>query len=252
MTPYFSQRTFAWMKNKNKQVAKIAGILIILGMIAGILSVVPVVERDNFLNEVYPNKNQVFTGAVFQFFLVPVYVAFPLLLYPILKQYNKTLSIGFVGFRFMAATFQILGIILLPIFVFLSEKYASASPADMAIYESAGDSLRLFRDLTNHLGVILATGLGNLLLYSILYREKLIPKWVSIWGFSGNIIFMTASFLILFQLIDVISTEYGLMSAPLIIQEIVLSIWLITKGLAIKVNSPLFNTNPPDGVSATP
>lgn len=225
------------MAYKNRNQIRIAGGLIILGIIIGILSIVPSVESDKFLEEVYPNKNQVLTGGIFQFFLVPIYVGFSLLLYPILKQYSKSLSIGFVGFRFMAATFQLSGIILLPIFVLLSQEYSSASTSEIAIYESAGDMLRLFRDLTNHLGVILATGLGNILFYIILYKEKLVPKWITIWGFLGNIIIMVASFLIIFQLIEVISTEYGLMSIPLVVQEIVLAIWLLTKGLIIKTNA---------------
>ena len=137
----------------------------------------------------------------------------------------------------MAATFQLSGIILLPIFVLLSQEYSSASTSEIVIYESVGDMLRLFRDLTNHLGVIIATGLGNILFYMILYKEKLVPKWVTIWGFLGNIIIMIASFLIIFQLIEVVSTEYGLMSIPLVVQEIVLAIWLLTKGLIIKTNA---------------
>lgn len=225
------------MENRNKQISKIAGILIILGIITGMLSIVPAVESSKFLEEVNPYKNQVLTGGIFQFFLVPIYVGFSLLLYPILKQFSKTLSIGFIGFRFMAATFQLIGIILLPIFVLLSQEYSLASSSDIAIYESAGDMLRLFRDLTNHLGVILATGLGNILFYFILYKEKLVPKWISIWGFLGNIVIMLASFLIIFQLIEVISPEYGLMSIPLVVQEIVLAIWLLTKGLTIKTNA---------------
>lgn len=225
------------MENRNKQISKIAGILIILGIITGILSIVPSVESSKFLEEVYPNKNQVLTGGIFQFFLVPIYVGFSLLLYPILKQYNKILSIGFLGFRFMAATFQLIGIILLPIFVLLSQEYSSASLSDIVIYESIGDMLRLSRDLINHLGVILASGLGNLLFYLILYREKFVPKWLSIWGFLGNIIIMGASFFIMFQLIEVVSTEYGLMSIPLVVQELVLAIWLLTKGMKIKTNA---------------
>ena len=219
------------MKLKNKQVSRIAGVLIILGIIFGILSIVPSVECKGFLEEVYPNRNQILIGAIFQSFLVPIYVGFSLLLYQTLKEFSETLTIGFVGFRFMAGAFQIIGIVLLPLFVFLSQEYLKSNPTDITFYESAGDLLRLSRDLTNHLGVILATGLGNLLFYLILYRERLIPRWLSFWGFLGNIVIMVASFLIMFQVIEVISTEYGLMSIPLVIQEIVLALWLLTKGL---------------------
>jgi len=225
----------------NKQISRIAGALIIIGIITGILSIVPSVESENFLKEVSLNKNQVLTGAVFQFCLVPIYIGFSLLLYPILRQFDRTLSVGFVGFRFMAGAFQLIGIILLPIFILLSQKYSTVSPSDITIYESAGDVLRLLRDLTNHLGVILATGLGNILLYLILYKEKLVPKWLSLWGFLSNTLIMAASFLIIFQLIEVVSIEYGMMSIPLVLQEIVLAIWLIIKGLNLKPITNMLN-----------
>ncbi len=227
--------------NSNNKISKIAGTLIILGIISGILSIVSSVESDNFLNEVYPNKNRVLIGGIFQFLLVPIYIGFSLVLYPVLKKYNKTLSIGFVGFRIMAGVFQLLGIILLPIFILLSQKFLAQTNTDLMLYETIGEILKLFRDLTNHLGVILATGLGNLLLYYILFKGKLIPVWLSIWGIIGNALIMIASFLLLFELIEVISTEYGIMTIPLVLQEVVLAIWLIAKGLKLSTTQIVNN-----------
>lgn len=221
----------------NKKTSRIAGGLIILGIIAGILSVVPSIESEDFLEKVYPNKNQVLTGAIFQFFLVPIYIGFSLILYQVLRNYNKTLAIGFVGFRIMAGVFQLIGIILLPISILLSQKYLTQTSSELAFYETAGEFLHLFRDLTNHLGVILATGLGNLLLYYIFYKGKHIPVWLSLWGIIGNTLIMLASFLILFQLIEVVSPEYGIMAIPLVLQELVLAIWLIIKGLKLPMTT---------------
>jgi hypothetical protein len=223
--------------SSNKKTSRIAGILIILGIIAGILSIVPSVESVNFLEEVYPNRNQVLTGAIFQFFLVPIYIGFSLILYQVLSNYNTTFAIGFVGFRIMAGVFQLIGITLLPICILLSQKYLAQTTSDLVFYETAGEMLQLFRDLTNHLGVILATGLGNLLLYYIFYKGKHIPVWLSLWGIIGNTLIMLASFLILFQLIEVVSTEYGIMTIPLVLQEVVLAIWLIVKGLKLPITT---------------
>jgi hypothetical protein len=220
-----------------KRNSKIAGVLILLGIIVGILSIIPSVEGENFLEEVYPNKLQVYTGVIFQFFLVPIYIGFSLILYPILKNYNKALAVGFVGFRMMAGTFQLIGIILLPIFIYLSQTYLDQSTSEVYFYKTIGEMLHLFRDLTNHMGVMLATGFGNLLLYYILYKGKLIPAWLSIWGIIGNTLIMLASFLILFQSIEVISIEYGVITIPLVLQEVILAIWLITKGLKTSIKS---------------
>ena len=225
------------MKYNNKRVSRIAGVLIILGIVVGLLSIVPSVEGENYLKEVYPNKNQVLIGATFQFFLIPIYIGFSLLLYPFLIGYSRSLSIGFVGFRIIAGVFQLIGMILLPIFILLSQKYISQTNPEVLLYETLGEMLKSFRDLSNHLGVMLATSLGNLLLYYIFYKGKYIPTWLSFWGIIGNILLMVVSFLLLFQLIDVISIEYGIMTIPLVLQEVVLAILLIVKGLNLELSN---------------
>lgn len=225
----------------NKKISRTAGILIILGIITGILSIVPSVEGGGILKEVFSNRNQVLTGAIFQFLLVPIYIGFSLVLYQVLSKYNKTLSLGFVGFRIMAGVFQLLGIILLPVFILLSQKYLTQTTSDLMFYDTIGEILMLTWDLINHLGVILATGLGNLILYYILYKGKFIPVWLSFWGTIGNILIMLASFLLLFELIEVVSIEYGIITIPLVLQEVVLAIWLIVKGLNIPIKTQKMN-----------
>jgi len=221
--------------NSNRKTAIYAGILIIVGMIAGMLSIVPSVESQDYLTEVSANQNQVLSGAFFQFALVPIYIGFALLLYPILTSYSKSLAIGFVSFRIIAAVFQIVGVISLPIFILLSRKILESTTPDILYFQVFGDVLKLGRDLANHVGVMLATGLGNLMLFYILFKTKLVPRWLSSWGLIGNILAMLASFLILFRLIDVITYHFAVLTIPLVLQEIVLAIWLIVKGFNLSV-----------------
>lgn len=212
---------------------KIAGALILLGIVVGILSVVPAVEGADYLSETAAHQSQVLIGALCQFLLVPIYIGFALLLYPMLKQYRENLAIGFVGFRIISGVFQLIGVILLPLFLLLSQQFLQAQASDLGYFELIGELLRLGRDLANHLGVMLATGLGNLMFYYILYKTKWVPRWLSSWGLLGNSLAMLASFLILFGLIDVISSEFAVMTIPLVLQELVLAIWLLRKGFDI-------------------
>ncbi len=216
--------------NSYRRTAIIAGILIITGMIAGMLSVVPAVESTDYLTEVSANQNKVLLGAFFQFTLVPIYIGFALLLYSILRKYNESLAIGFVSFRIIAGIFQLIGVIILPLFLLLSQEFIKSTTHDLLFFQTLGDVLKLGRDLANHVGMMLATGLGNLILFYIFYKTKLIPRWLSSWGLIGNMLAMLASFLILFRLIDVITPHFIFLTAPLVIQEIGLAIWLIAKG----------------------
>ena len=221
--------------NSNRKTAIYAGILIIIGMVAGILSIVPSVESPDYLTEVSANQNQVLSGAFFQFTLVPIYIGFALILYPIIQKYSKSLAIGFVSFRVIAGVFQIVGVIALPIFILLSQEYLESTASDLMFFQTFGAVLKLGRDLANHVGVMLATGLGNLILFYIFYNTKLIPRWLSSWGLIGNALAMLASFLILFQLIDVVTYHFAVLIIPLVLQEIILAIWLIVKGFNLSV-----------------
>lgn len=216
--------------NSKRRISIAAGMLILLGIIAGIFSIVPSAESADYLTQIVVHKYQILTGALFQFFLVPIYLGFALLLYPLLKQYKSNLALGFVSFRIIAAVFQLIGVILLPQFLFLSQEFSNTDNLDSASMEIMGHLLKLGRDLANHLGVMLATGMGNLLLYYVLYKTKLIPNWLSIWGLLGNTLAMLTSFLILFGSIEVVSVSFASMTIPLVIQELVLSIWLIVRG----------------------
>ena len=78
-------------------------------------------------------------------------------------------------------------------------------------------------------GLLLAIffSLGALLFYYLLYQSKLVPRWLSVWGFVGAALVLTWNLLETFG----ISISAGMILAlPIISNEIFLGIWLIAKG----------------------
>jgi hypothetical protein len=207
-----------------------AGVLFILGTIAGLLSVVPVIEQPDYLSEVSANQNQVLSGAFFQFLMIPTYLGFTLSLYPILRKYHKGFALGFVGFRIVAVTFHLIAVISLLLFLDLSQEFIQACAPDASHYQTVGGLLRAGRDLVNHVGMILALSFGDLMLYSVLYHRNLVPRWLSGWGLAGTALAIFASLLFLFRLTEVITPIYLVLNVPLALQGMVLAIWLIVKG----------------------
>lgn len=68
-------------------------------------------------------------------------------------------------------------------------------------------------------------GLGGLLFCSLLYQSKLVPRFISVWGFIGYLVFITGTVLELY------GHNLGVaLSIPGGLFEISLSIWLIVKG----------------------
>lgn len=70
------------------------------------------------------------------------------------------------------------------------------------------------------------------MLYSVLYKSKLVPRFISVWGFIAAIALLTGSVLANIDMFTGIS-ELGLnliFATPIAVNEMVLAIWLIFKG----------------------
>ncbi|PZG20057.1 hypothetical protein C1I98_37680, partial [Spongiactinospora gelatinilytica] len=155
------------------RVSRWAGVLVIVGVVAGLFSVVPVLEEPGYFGRIAAHEGQILAGAGAQLVMIPAGVGFALCLYPALRAVNEALSLGFVGFRVIAAGFHFVGVISLPLFLVPEQEAATI------------EILRVGRDLVNHVAVIVSLGLGDVLLFFMLYRARLVPWWLSVWGLAG-------------------------------------------------------------------
>ena len=216
--------------NSNRKRTIIAGSLYIVGTVAGVLSISTVADAPDYLVKAAANANQVLSSALFQFIMTIAYLGFAITLYPILRKQMESLALGFLSFRIVAAVLNIIGFICLLLLLSLSKQYVKAGTQDLSYFQTLGDLLRTGRDFVNHVAMIFATSVGGLMFYLLLFKTKLIPGWLSLWGFTGTLFTIFASILIMFQKIEIITSTYIVLNLPLILLEIVLAIWLIAKG----------------------
>jgi hypothetical protein len=75
------------------------------------------------------------------------------------------------------------------------------------------------------IGSGLVWSLSALVLNCLLYTSKLIPRWLSAWGFLGAVLSLVVYFLQFFGI------ESGaIFFLPIALQEMVFAVWLIAKG----------------------
>ena len=103
-------------------------------------------------------------------------------------------------------------------------------PAGLAQLQSLGTLLREGRTWVGDVTALPAWCIGAYLYYSLFYKTRLVPRWLSLWGLAGITLVVAASMLVLFRQIASLSTAQMLMSLPIALQEMVLAIWLIVKG----------------------
>ena len=72
-----------------------------------------------------------------------------------------------------------------------------------------------------------------LIFYYLLYRSKLIPGWLSVWGIVASVLLILVNILELTGMIPQLEVLY----LPIVINEVVLAIWLIVAGFNSPTNS---------------
>jgi hypothetical protein len=227
--------------NSHRKETIIAGSLYIIGTIAGILSIAPAIDSEDYLIQASANANQVLLGALFQFIMTVAYAGFAITLFPVLRKHKESLAIGFLSFRIIAAVLNIIGFISLLLLLSLSQGYVKAGTPDSSYFQNLGDLIRSGRDFVNHVAMILSTSVAGLMFYILLYQTRLIPRWLSLLGLSGTVFTISASLLIMFNIIDILTTIYLVINLPLILLEIVLAIWFITRGFDSNVMNSVTN-----------
>lgn len=225
--------------NSNKRKTTIAGTLYILGTAAGVLSIAPAIDAPDYLIKASANANQVMIAVLFQFIMTIAYLGFAITLYPILRKYKESLALGFLSFRIIASILNIIGFIILLLLLSLSQEFVKVETPDLSYYKTLGDLMRTGRDFVNHFSMIVATSVGGLMFYLLLYQIRIILRWLSLWGFLGNVLTISACILLLFHKIEIISFSNLVLNLPLILLEIIFAGWLIFKGFNLNTTNSI-------------
>ncbi len=67
------------------------------------------------------------------------------------------------------------------------------------------------------------------MLYGVLFRARLVPRWISVWGLAGGVLYWVAGVLVMFHVLTPLTTPHIVLQAPLGLQEMALAVWLIAK-----------------------
>lgn len=225
------------MKTYRKN-AVMAGVLYFLGTAFGVLGGViggevlssfsfgkPLVGVD-LLGIVAANSSRITAGSLFYLMMGISLMAMTIFLYPIFRKDSEELATGMVLFRgALEGTYYFLSTLGFLVLVLLGNEYVTTG-ADSAALQSMGNVLYWFQGRLAPTGTILFL-IGAVCLYISFYRTRLIPRWLSVWGFIGVVLYMASALLKFFNMDSGIGFYLEMVLAP---QEMVMAAWLIVKG----------------------
>ena len=193
-----------------------------LGFLGGGIIGEPV---PDYLAKVSANERQVLTGMFIELIWALAVVGIPVVLFPILKRYDEALALGFFSLRFTEAVSVVVHSLILLTLLTLSQEFVIAGAPDASHFQTLGALLLAAREWVFNIGSGLIWSLSALLLNYILYRSKLVPRWLSGWGLVGAVLSFATYFLGFFS---IHLTDW--LFAPIAVQEMAFAVWLIVKG----------------------
>lgn len=221
--------------NNNIKTARIVGVLFIAATIAYSLSVVlldPILGTSDYLTKISANENILIISAFLVLIDAVAVAGIAIVIYPVLKKHNETLALGYVGARIAEGVLFSVNVITALTLLTLSQEFAKSGALDTSYYQILGTVLLAAGNWAYLLGLGLAFALSALILNFVLYQSKLVPRWLSVWGFVG------AALVFVNYLLESFGTNpVEILFLPIAVQEMVFAIWLIVKGFNLSIIS---------------
>jgi len=184
-------------------------------------------EAPDFLTTISAKGSTVIIGVILIAIIhTIVNIGLPVVMFPILSRFNRTLTVGYLSAAIAATTVAVVGAIFSLLLLPLSAEFVQTGTASAAHFETLGNILVRAGQSSYFISMAI-WGIGGLLFVSVLYISRLVPRIFSVWGFIGYAIFIAGMILELFGVGNGV-----LLSLPGGLFEIGLSLFLILKGFS--------------------
>ena len=186
------------------------------------------------------NADGVPMGAVFEVLTALTCVATAVALYSVAKRYSHRAALGFVTTRLMEAGLIFVGILSVLTVYALRQDVAGTPGADPSALVTTGQAFVAMHDWTFLIGPGLMPVLNALLIGSVMYRSRLLPRWIPTVGLIAAPLLLISTTATLFGVWDQVSGPALLLALPIAVWELSFGIYMTFWGFKA------------DGVAAAP
>lgn len=216
-------------KDPTRMTALVAGLLYLATFVSSIPAVFmldPVLTNPDYITGAGPD-GLVRLGSLLDLVNCFTAVGTAVALYSVLKRQHEGFAIGFVAMRLTEAA--ILFVATLAVLAVVTLRATAATTADPATLVVAGRSLVAVRDWA----FVIGTGvpaLNALLLGTLMYRSRLVPRLIPVVGLIGVVTFGSSVIGNILGVVDAGTPGAALGVAPIFVWELGLGLWMTFKG----------------------
>jgi Domain of unknown function (DUF4386) len=208
-----------------RKTALVAGLLYLLTFVSipTLALYNSVLSDPNYIVGLGPDR-PVIIGGILEVIVALAGIGTAVVLYRVVKRQNEAAALGFVGARVLEAAGIVAGVVALMSIVTLRQAGAGA---DALV---TGQALVAQYNWSALLSQSLMPAANALLLGTLLYRSRLVPRILPLVGFIGAALLLASDIAVLFGLWDRVSAPSGIAALPIALWEFSLGVYLVVKG----------------------
>ena len=218
-----TNRQAAPRMNSLRKIALAAGVLYLLTFVSIPIGVLYAPVHDpNFIVGPGPDTGIIF-GGVLEIIVALAGIGTAVVLYQVVKRQNEGVALGFVGVRVLEAGTIFASVVCLLSLVTLRQ---AGVGADGLVTGQALVAL----DHWFRLGQNLMPAMNALLLGSLLYRSRLVPRVLPVLGLIGAPLLIANTIVMMFGITGPIFVLSAIGVLPVALWEFSLGVWLVARG----------------------
>lgn len=216
----------------SRRTATVAGALYLLTHVTSVLALVlygPALDhRDYVIGS--GGVTRVLVGGFLEVILALAVVGTAVTLYPVVKRHGEGLALGYVGLRVLEAAVIIPGVVSLLAVVTLRRQAGTVTGPDADSLVLLGRGLVAVHDWTFLIGPGLVCGTNTVVMASLMYRSRLVPRVIAGLGIVGGPVVFASNTAVLAGVYGQKSAGAVIGAIPVFAWEVSLAIYLIVKG----------------------
>jgi len=196
----------------------------------------PILNAPDYLLTIYPKRTLVTIGILLDSISAPAMILIPILLLPLFRVVSIPLAYGYLVFRLFEGILFTVLLMHSHSLIGLSREYANSSTLNASHFHALGNSIHA-TIASGTLLYILVYAVGAAIFYYLLYRSRLIPRWLSVWGLLAVALLAIGDLLYMFGAFGTMPLMRAMayFAPPIGLQEAVMAVWLIAKGFDTSV-----------------
>jgi hypothetical protein len=228
--------------NRYRKTASVVGAVYLAGFVVGIagnIMIKSILDAPNHLSIISASSMTVAIGAILWLLAVIGDAGHGVLMFPVLKQHSERMAIGYLAARIVDAIFIAIMVLFMLIQIPLGSEYLKATASDTSFLQALSAVSVQVSQYAYQIGMS-ALGVSGLILCYTLFRAKLVPGWLAVWGLVGYATILVG------MLSAVMGSGLGdLSSLPGGLWEVFIGVWLIVKGFSSSavVSQPASTSN---------